>query len=46
MVGSQLPRPNPDFIVGGTAIEVFARENEGEDIGGVAFEGGNTQVVY
>lgn len=46
MVGGQFPRPNPNFIVGGTAIEIFTGENEGEDIGGVALKGGNTLMVY
>lgn len=46
MVSSQFSRPNSNFIVVGTTIEMFSRKNKGEDIGGVAFKGADTLVTY
>lgn len=37
--------PDTDLIVVGAAVEVFAGDDEREDVGGVAFEGGDALVV-
>lgn len=37
--------PGEDLAVGGAAVEVFSGEGEGEDGGGVAFEGCDEVVV-